>query len=199
MARWRERVRLEDGFKLDLNVLVRQGLVRPGAHCSGSIHWRYRFGGEEVARGWISADMTGEWVGSFRLEFGGAVQVIALAAQPRRFGGRQWYFVCPSTARLISVLWRPPGARSFGSRQAWGRQVAYASQFETCHGRALTRAQDIRFQLGGADCVSLLDGIDPPRPKGMHWATYERKIKKCHRYELICNQYLAGALARFKP
>jgi hypothetical protein len=38
-------------------------------------------------------------------------------------------FVCPITGRLASVLWRPPGAKRFCSRQVWGRQVAYASQF----------------------------------------------------------------------
>jgi hypothetical protein len=30
MARWRERVRLEDGLKLDLNRLIRRNFVRPG-------------------------------------------------------------------------------------------------------------------------------------------------------------------------
>ena len=30
MARWRERVRLEDGLKLDLNKLVRAGLAKRG-------------------------------------------------------------------------------------------------------------------------------------------------------------------------
>ena len=52
-----------------------------------------------------------------------------LVARPRHFGGRQWYFMCPAMNRPVSVLWRPPGARRFRSRQAWGRQVAYPSQF----------------------------------------------------------------------
>ena len=56
-------------------------------------------------------------------------QLIALEACERHFGGWQWYFVCPRTGLKASVLWMPPGARSFASRKRWGRQVAYHSQF----------------------------------------------------------------------
>jgi hypothetical protein len=35
-----------------------------------------------------------------------------------------------------SVLWMPPGANRFCSRQAWGRRVAYASQFADPDNRA---------------------------------------------------------------
>jgi hypothetical protein len=65
----------------------------------------------------------------------------------------------------------------FLSRQAWGRRVAYGSQFETPQDRALSAAQNIRYRLGGKDYVSV-DGLLPPKPKGMHWRTYEVKIKR---------------------
>ncbi len=66
---------------------------------------------------------------------------------PRHFGGRQWYFVCPRTCRSVSVLWKPPGATQFASRQFWGRQVAYASQFETPSDRALRGKAKIKARL----------------------------------------------------
>jgi hypothetical protein len=91
---------------------------------------------------------------------------------------------------------KPPGARQFASRQAWGLQVAYGSQFETPHDRALSKAQDIRYRLGGQDYISV-DGLPPPKPKGMHWRTYEEKIKHCEAYEAICNQYLMRFVGRF--
>jgi hypothetical protein len=47
-----------------------------------------------------------------------------LVSRPRYYGGHQWFFVCPVTGGLATVLWRPPGASKFCSRQAWGRQVA---------------------------------------------------------------------------
>jgi hypothetical protein len=82
----------------------------------------------DVAWALISADLSDASSGWLKLE-GDLNQFIRLAAQPRRFGGHQWYFVCPVTGRLASILWRPPGAERFCSRQVWGRQVAYASQF----------------------------------------------------------------------
>jgi len=55
-------------------------------------------------------------------------------------GSLRPYCICPRTARRISALWKPPGSRSFAGRQAWGRQVAYGSQFETPRDRALSAA-----------------------------------------------------------
>lgn len=36
--------------------------------------------------------------------------------------------------------------------------------------------------VGGPDCISCLDHF-PQKPKGMHWATYERLQEKCEQYE----------------
>ena len=194
MARERWRARLEDGLKLDLNKLVRDGMVKPGADLWGSIQWSYSSTGRVIATGAIRSSFHGESHGSLDLELGAVRQTFTLASRPRHFGGRQWYFVCPSMARMVSVLWRPYGATAFASRQAWGRRVAYGSQFETPHDRALTRAQNGRRRLSGS--ASLAD-FHPARPKGMHWRTYERRLEEIYRDELICEQYLAGALARF--
>ncbi len=53
--------------------------------------------------------------------------------------------------------------------------LAYDSQRETAHDRALTRFQKISEKLGGSGVLA--DGI-PPKPKGMHWRTYERLAQK---------------------
>lgn len=198
MSRWRERCRLEDGLKLDLNRLIRQNLVRPGAAWGSTISWSYRYSGEPFAVGRVSADMSdvsGAW---FRIQLGALDQRVSLEAAPRHFGGWQWYFLCPQTWLPVSVLWKPPGGRNFASRLAWGRQVAYGSQFETPHDRALSAAQDIRYRLGGMDFVSVIDGIPPPKPKGMHWRTYQRKIKRCEAYEIASFEYLNLILTRLK-
>lgn len=73
--------------------------------------------------------MEGEYDGWLRIQIGELVQTIILIPRPRHFGGHQWYFVCPVTNRYCSVVWMPPGATRFCSRQTWRRQVAYASQF----------------------------------------------------------------------
>ena len=130
MPRARERVCLHDGLKLDLNLLARRGFIRPGAKSGPTgIRWSSIYWNQELTSGVITADMSGNHEGWLGLQLGNLEQWITLVAQPRPFGGRQWYFTCPVLNRSVSVLWRPPGARDFRSRQAWGRQVAYASQF----------------------------------------------------------------------
>ena len=49
--------------------------------------------------------------------------------------------------------------------------LSYESQFESRAQRANRRARKIRRRLGGSDC--LMEEF-PPRPRGMHWATYRR-------------------------
>jgi hypothetical protein len=129
MPRQRDRVCLQDGLKLDLNRLVRNGFVRGGANIGlRGIKWTHSYWGD-IASGLISADMTGQDEGWFRIHVGSLDQWIILVPRPRHFGGRQWYFMCPVRNRPASVLWKPPGATRFCSRQTWGRQVAYGSQF----------------------------------------------------------------------
>ncbi len=197
MARPRQRVRLEDGLKLDLNLAIRQNLVRPGAARDSAIFWRCRYSGDVVAAGHISADMTGDRRGWLRLQLGTLDQSIDLEARPRHYGGRQWYFICPYTGRRVSTLWKPPGARQFACRQAWGRQVAYGSQFESPRDRALSAAQDIRFELGGKAFLCI-DDFMPPKPKWMRWRTYETITGRCEAHEAVCHRYLAGFLAQLK-
>jgi hypothetical protein len=53
--------------------------------------------------------MQGEVCGWLSIEMGNLKQKIFLIAQPRPFGGRQWYFICPYMNRRALVLWVPPG------------------------------------------------------------------------------------------
>jgi Family of unknown function (DUF5681) len=190
MARRRQRVRLQDGLKLDLNRLIRQHVMRPGANQLSTIRWSYRHTDKEIASGRITAEMTQELRGRFRIELGDLDQWIELVAVARPYGGRQWYFLCPRTERRASVLWKPPGARSFACRQAWGRQVAYGSQFQSPYQRASSAAQGIRYRLGEKEDVS------PPRPKGMHRRTYEKIMRRYEAHETVIYQDLVAALGR---
>ena len=181
MPRSRDRVCLQDGLKLDINQLIRRGVVRSGTHSGGGWQWTSSYWGL-IATGAISADTTGERAGSFRITIGnGATQTIQLIARPRHFGGRQWYFVCPRTGRPASVLWRPPGARDFRSRQAWRRQVAYRSQFLDPDNRAYHGQSKIKMRLIGNRDPD--DWDLPPKPKGMRWRTYQRYVDRFDRYE----------------
>jgi hypothetical protein len=151
VSRTRKRVCLEAGLKLDINRLLRSG-VMPHA-------------------------MGGEKAGSLRVRYPDFEQEIQFVSRQRHFGGRQFYFQCPATGRLASVLWKPPGAARFACRQAWGGQVAYQSQFSEETARCHLAKEKIRQRLCGPDWWDDM----PPRPKRMRTATYTRWEA---RYEL---------------
>jgi hypothetical protein len=142
----------------------------------------------------ISADMSGTHQGWFRIQVGSLDQWIDLVPQVRRFGGRQWYFVCPVRDRPVSVLWKPSGATRFCSRQTWGRQVAYQSQFNDKINRAHNGKERIKSRL-----IADLDPEEwdfPPKPKWMRWKTYERQEKRFDHYEEILNHGCAELIAK---
>ena len=188
MPRPRERVCLQDGLKLDLNRLARQGFVRRGANIgSRGIRWTHSYWGE-IANGTISADMSGKDEGWFRIQLGSLDQRIILLPRARHFGGRQWYFMCPVRNRPVSVLWKPNGATRFCSRQTWGRQVAYQSQFNDAINRAHAAKARIKSRL-----IADLDPDEwdlPPKPKWMRWATYNRYSDRHDRYEDVLDHGL---------
>jgi hypothetical protein len=115
MSRPRYRVQLESGPKLDINRLTRNMRIAPGSKWSMSMTWTNNYTGEQIARALIVFDIFNEQWGSCQIRLGDRVLYLTLEARPRHFGGRQWYFVCPITRRRSSVLWMPPGARSFAS------------------------------------------------------------------------------------
>jgi hypothetical protein len=174
MPRPRQRVCLQDGLKLDINRLAQRGFIRRGAKSGPiGIRWYSSYWDEDIASGLITADMNGVYEGWLRLQLGNFDQSIILVAHSRRFGGLQWYFMCPAMNRPVSVLWKPPGASRFCSRQEWGpRVVAYRSQFLDADNRAHHGQAKIRSRLI-ADCDP--DEWDfPPKPKWMRWRTYNR-------------------------
>jgi hypothetical protein len=195
MSRPRQRVCLEAGLKLDLNRLIRQGAMRPGVR-SGPFHisWTNNYTGEVVASGLITGNMEGRYQGWFRIQLSSLDQWIDLTPQPRHFGGRQWYFECPVTHRRCSVLWMPPGANRFCSRQTWKRQVAYASQFLDADNRAHRGKAKIKERLIG-DCDPEEWDL-PPKPKWMRWSTYNRLVDRYDEYEEILDRGIAELMAK---
>jgi hypothetical protein len=180
MSRKRQRVCLQNGLKLDLNRLIRQGAVRPGFTSEPYvIEWTRS--GEVIALVLITANLCNPATSWLRVQAPGVDQRITLVSCPRHFGGRQWYFVCPVTHRRASVLWKPPGAKEFCSRQALGRQVAYSSQFQSVYNRGHAGKAKIKDRLIGE-----LDPNEwelPPKPKWMRWRTYNRLAERFETYD----------------
>jgi hypothetical protein len=79
------------------------------------------------------------------------------------------------------VFWRPPGAKEFRSRQAWGEKVAYRSQFQTIYDRGHAGKAKIKTRLIGE--LNPEDWELPPKPKWMRWRTYKRLAERFDAYD----------------
>jgi hypothetical protein len=198
VPRNRYRACLQDGLKLDLNRLARKGFVKLGAATGPvGIGWRHSYW-DELIQGTISADMTGQSEGWLHVRAGNFSQCIALISQKRHFGGRQWYFLCPRLDRTASVLWKPPGAKRFLSRRAWGQQVAYASQFLDRDNRAHYGQSKLKSRLCSIGQFDPDEWDFPPKPKWMRWKTYNRYEERFDRHEAQLNAGLEELVAKLK-
>ena len=196
MARSRKRVCLEDGFKLDLNRLIRDGIVVSGEVTSRTMFWRVDGPRKLAGVAVVTADLTDGACPRVRIRMIGLDQTIELIAQERPFGGCQWYFRCPAMGLPASVLWKPPGATKFCSRQAWGKEVAYHTQFVGQTRRARIGRERARSRLG-SDHKNADDLLSPPsKPKWMRWSTYERHIERYSSYEATLLEEMTACVAR---
>lgn len=119
--------------------------------------------------------------------------VRAMAA-PVRLGGQRWWWVCPLTGRRVFKLYLPLGGWQFWSRQ--GYRLGYACQRETKADRRMRRARRLHRALGGDG--EALGGELPPKPKGMRWRTYDRKIAEWFAADGQAEEaWTAAVLARF--
>jgi hypothetical protein len=167
MPRPRYRACLEDGQRLDINKLMRDGTV-PRA-------------------------LDGAKAGTLRVAYPtiGFEQEIHFTSRPRHFGGRQFFFQCPATGKRCCILWKPLGATRFCSRQAWGRQVAYRTQYAEPSARCHLAKIKIQRRLSDKEWSDLL----PPKPKGMRWKTYERMQARLDRQDEKLEALLLGLWA----
>ena len=116
---------------------------------------------------------------------------------PCHFGGSRPWFVCPGIVngvpcgRRVGKLYGP--GRYFLCRHCY--RLAYQSQREQPHERALRRANSIRMRLGGEP--GMLCPF-PEKPKGMHWRTYERLRQRVRDAEMVAEERLWVQLGRIK-
>jgi hypothetical protein len=88
---------------------------------------------------------------------------------PCRYGGRRAWFQCTrlGCGKRVALLY--DHHKGFRCRHCC--HLDYQSHRERSHDRTLRRARRFRAKAGGGN--NLLQDF-PPRPKGMHWRTYER-------------------------
>jgi hypothetical protein len=186
---WRSKETTTDYRRFDIHSLSRGGWLNPGETFIS--RWYVRGVEQSAIRGWAERDRI---VVSYRHQSPGSdwenlEYPIFLERTRCYYGGSRTWFLCPgrSCGRRVGVLY---GRRLFLCRHC--RQLAYESQREAPHDRALSRVFAMQERMG---CKGLCadDGL-PPRRKGMHKRTYERLSQQFNLAEMQLN--LAG-LARF--
>jgi hypothetical protein len=195
MARERKRIPLEDGLKLDLNKLHLHAISQTEP-LQRVICWNPRYSSDAKTIGLLNCRLASATRGSMRLRVGALQQSIDLVAAPRHYGGVQWYFTCPVTRRRASVLWLPPGASCFASRQAWAGKVAYATQFQSPAYRAMSQAKGIRDKLGDEQYTSIFFNPPPQKPRGMHRRTFDAQVERLEAYEEKCDLFVQKLISR---
>jgi hypothetical protein len=190
MPRPLQRICLETGLKFDINRAIRDGWITPGARTRSVVQWAKR-------PAWtVTANMAGTQRGYVRIQIEALDDGIELEARTRHFGGQQWFFLCPYLNRRAMVLWMPPGASHFASRLAWGRRVAYASQFLDENSRAHHGQAKLRRRLCRVGGFNPDEWDLPPKPKWMRWQTYNRAVEKFDSYESILDARVLELAAR---
>jgi hypothetical protein len=190
---------IEDGLTLDIDKLRRDRLIGPGIYRSGSLQWTETFTGREVADIRYEARI-GDEEGTLRLiytttRYGGETirsdYAIRLETMPQPFGGRRWFFVCPHLGVRCSKLYILQGSTRFLSRGAY-RRIAYRSQREAPHDRALSLAFRLRRRLGDQGAIG--DWI--AKPKWTRKATFKRQLKRIERAEAVIDAHTGVLLQR---
>ena len=121
------------------------------------------------------------------------LQSVQVDWTPCRYGGRRPWILCPGDGprrhcgRRVAILYRL--GEYFACRHCHG--LAYASQHESLIDRAYSRARKIRTQLGGS--LNLLEPI-PEKPKGMHWRTYQRLLRRAQDAEMATTSFMVAGL-----
>lgn len=170
------RTRQDTGslLKLDAAILRTMGALTPGA-----IAWHEWTNGRGESVGTIQSSMSTDGdrpllTLSYSIrEHDGEWQPIReriwLEATPCNYGGERLWLSCPECQTRRRVLYSLGGR--FHCQQC--HDLAYASTREDAHDRSIRRTQKLQKRLG-ASSAGIFDV--PPKPRGMHWDTYERII-----------------------
>ncbi|MDO8750678.1 MAG: hypothetical protein Q7K03_05995 [Dehalococcoidia bacterium] len=187
--RWRNTGTVEGCRSLDVRELHRKGWLRPGLVLS--LSWTDKGTGREVASIGVRTH-PGQIVLAYNHrrtdseQWQSIEEPVRIAWTACNYGGQRPWFNCPGIVNGVLCASRVAIIYCAGPYYLCRRcyRLAYACQGEGPADRALRGAQKIRMRLGGSP--SLADWF-PPKPKGMHWSTYERL---CSEGELAQRRYL---------
>lgn len=128
---------------IDLRVLKRAGLLKPGECAYDTLCWRNQ--DLEMLEVRIFVDLSDAKDAVLRIAGGVADQRAAIECVPCPFGGYRCYFLCPLSGARCEQLFFVDGI--FASRKAQG--LTYASQSEDGLSRARRKVRKLDRQVSG--------------------------------------------------
>ena len=178
---------------LDINRMVKQGVIMPSGRRLGGWAWTDKETGEQLASISYESDTIDPLNSYLRIFYTLTEQEkkidynVRLSRSKPHYGGERFWFICPVTGRRVGKLYLPAGGDIFASRHAY--RLAYACQSEGFTDRALRKKWKLLAKFD--------DRLDLPlRPKGMHEKTYERLLAQYEQQEEICMGYLLSMMQR---
>lgn len=148
---------VEQMLALDIRVLRRLGVARPGECTCDTVQWS--IGGLSASSVRLRVDLSDIERSGVMTIIGamsdGAINLrVAIEMVPTPFGGHRCYFICPFMARRCEVIYYARGR--FASREA--QRLSYAVQTMDDVSRARRKAAKLRSRLSGSG--------GQPRPRG---------------------------------
>lgn len=128
---------------IDLRVLKRAGLLKPGECTYDTLRWRNQ--DLEAFEARIFVDLSDADDASIRIAGDVLAQRAAIECVPCPYGGYRCYFLCPLTGARCEQLFLVDGM--FASRKA--HRLIYASQSEDDFTRARRKVRKLRRQVEG--------------------------------------------------
>lgn len=177
--RWNKKGNVEDHQKLSIKRLCEKGVIINNGYSSGSWQWLRN---DEVVSSIKYESNTSFDNSYFRVKYKNTQTEesfdykIKLTTTTPNYGGKRFWFTCPidGCGRRVANLYM--GDKYFACRHCY--DLAYRSQSEPQPFRFLHKAQKIHQELGGDGVVDWL-----PKPKHMHWKTFNKKYDEMMYYE----------------
>ena len=173
---------VESFLNIDIRTWQRQGLLTSG-NCF-NVKWSRN--GKAVGK-MVVLFQSESLILSYRRQGKYVRESVILATTACHFGGCRYWFRCDCGKR-VAILYA--GATRFACRTCL--HLNYQTQHQEPHERLAKKAHRLRDQLGFPTGFKNGGG---PKPKGMHWSTYERLSAKAEAAVEQCN---VAARSRFK-
>lgn len=131
---------------------------------------------------------------SYAMTINGVTRPIRTTTTQAGYGVREWY-VCPHCDSRVAKLYI--GKKDIACRKCWG--LHYSSQSEDLLGRMRMDLRRQRYAIWGNTERTRNLANSPrlfPKPKGMRWETFNRRLARLMKCELAYWQAFAPFLDR---